>query len=126
MPRSDPDTIISRLATLCREHEAAYAITREAAAQHYAPFLSALSHVTCRMKPGLAADKALASIGARSVAEGANLNIVETPTSGEFLFRERVDDAWLASAVQVYLDLLTGEGRSREMATHLRRERIGF
>ena len=78
------------------------------------------------MKPGSAAEEALAELGARSVGEGANLNVIETPTSGEFLFKERVDDAWLASPVQVYLDLLTGEGRSREMAAHLRHERIGF
>ena len=28
--------------------------------------------------------------------------------------------------VQVYLDLLTSGGRGKEMAEHLRRERIGF
>lgn len=126
VPRGEPDTIIRRLAAACREHEVSYVITREAAAQRYSPFLSALSQVACRMKPGSAAEEALAELGARSVGEGANLNVIETPTSGEFLFKERVDDAWLASPVQVYLDLLTGEGRSREMAAHLRHERIGF
>lgn len=126
VPRGEPDTIISRLAAACREREVSYVITREAAAQRYSPFLSALSRVTCRLKPGAAAEDALAELGARSVGEGANLSVIETPTTGEFLFRKRVDDAWLASPVQVYLDLLTGEGRSREMAAHLRRERIGF
>ena len=33
---------------------------------------------------------------------------------------------WLASAVQVYLDLMRSEGRAKEMAKHLRRERFGF
>lgn len=126
VPRGEPDTIINLLAAACREREVSYVITREAAAQRYSPYLSALSRVTCRMKPGPAAEDALAELGARSVGEGANLSVIETPTTGEFLFRERVDDAWLASPVQVYLDLLTGEGRSREMAAHLRRERIGF
>jgi len=45
---------------------------------------------------------------------------------GELLFRERISDAWLASPVQVYLDLLRGEGRAKEMAEHLRKERLGF
>jgi len=42
------------------------------------------------------------------------------------LFRERISDAWLASPVQVYLDLLRGEGRAKEMAEHLRKERLGL
>jgi hypothetical protein len=33
---------------------------------------------------------------------------------------------WLASPIQIYLDLLRGEGRSKEMAEHFREERIGF
>ena len=47
-------------------------------------------------------------------------------SSGELLFRELVDGIWLASPVQVYLDLMRGEGRAREMAKHLRQEKIGF
>ena len=51
---------------------------------------------------------------------------LDAKSHGEFLFRERVGDAWLASPIQVYLDLLRGEGRGKEMAGHLRHERIGF
>ena len=32
--------------------------------------------------------------------------------------RESVNEIWLASAVQVYLDLMRSEGRAREMAKH--------
>ena len=60
------------------------------------------------------------------VTEGANLAIIETKSTGELLFREQVDGVWLASPVQVYLDLLRGEGRAKEMAEHLRREMMGF
>jgi hypothetical protein len=42
------------------------------------------------------------------------------------LFREQFAGVWLASPIQVYLDLLCGEGRAKEMAAHLRRHRIGF
>ncbi|WP_374133406.1 hypothetical protein [Sphingomonas sp. 28-62-20] len=37
---------------------------------------------------------------------------------------ERIDDVALAPALQVYLDLLQGSGRSKEMAAHLRAERL--
>lgn len=43
-----------------------------------------------------------------------------------FASREQVRSIWLASPIQVYLDLLGSEGRAKEMAEHLRKERIGF
>jgi len=76
--------------------------------------------------PGRAADEALAILGARPVNEGANFSVIDVRSSDELLFRQKVDEAWLASPIQVYLDLLHGEGRAKDMAVHLRRERIGF
>jgi hypothetical protein len=78
------------------------------------------------MLAGAGADAAIADLGARVVSEGANLVVIETDSSGELLFRERVGGVWLASPIQVYLDLLRGEGRAKEMADHLRQEQIGF
>ena len=72
------------------------------------------------------ADAAIGDLGARFVNEGANLAIIEAKSPGELLFREKVGGLWLASPIQIYLDLLLGEGRSKEMAEHFRKERIGF
>ena len=66
------------------------------------------------------------TITLRRVGEGANLIVLASKSAGELQFRERVDGAWLASPIQIYLDLLRGEGRSKEMAEHFRKERIGF
>lgn len=71
-------------------------------------------------------DAAIRDLDARVVNEGANLAIIEAKSLGELLFRERVDGLWLASPIQIYLDLLCGEGRSKEMAEHFRKERVGF
>lgn len=103
-----------------------YAITHEAAAQRYAPYLSRVSQVRCRLVTSLAAEEAIAAVGGRRVNEGTNLAVIEAASPGELLFRERVNGAWLASPIQVYLDLVHGEGRAPELADHLRRERIGF
>lgn len=111
---------------LFEQHAVAYAITHEAAAQRYAPFLSSVSQVRCRLMPGRTAQEALGALNARVVNEGANLAIIEVKSSGELLFRERLGEVWLASPVQVYLDLVHSEGRGKEMAEHLRHERIGF
>jgi hypothetical protein len=63
---------------------------------------------------------------AREVGEGSNLVFLEAASYGEFLFRERERGVWLANPIIVYLDLLQSDGRAKEMAEHLRRERIHF
>ena len=126
VPAMKPDGLMERLGQVCEAHSVDYAVSFEAAAQRYAPFLSAVSQVRCRLLAGSGGDAAIADLGARVVSEGANLAVIEAKSDGDLLFRERVGGVWLASPVQVYLDLLRGEGRAKEMADHLRRERIGF
>jgi len=126
VPAVKPNDLLKRLDHVFDRQQISYAITHEAAAQRYAPFLSSVSQVRCRVVPGRPAEEALSALGARVVTEGANLGVIEAKSSGELLFRERVDGVWLASPVQVYLDLVRSEGRAKEMAEHLRHERIGF
>ncbi|WP_069040014.1 hypothetical protein [Methyloversatilis sp. RAC08] len=126
VPGTKADQLLERVGEVFDAHEAGYAISHEAAAQRYSPFLSGVSQVRARLLSGSNADAAMGELGARVVDEGANLAIIEAKSPGDLLFRERVGGIWLASPVQVYLDLLRGEGRSKEMAEHLRKERIGF
>lgn len=126
VPGMKADALLERFGELLDAHQVGYAVSYEAAAQRYAPFLSAISQVRVRLLPGAGADAAMAELGARLVNEGANLGVVEAKSAGELLFRQQFDRVWAASPIQVYLDLLRGEGRSKEMAEHLRRERIGF
>jgi DNA-binding transcriptional ArsR family regulator len=125
VPATDVTDLPGRLDGACEASGVEYVLTQEAAAQLYAPFLSTISRVACRLAPGLAADAALGKLEARVVSEGANLLVLETSSQGEFLFKERHDTVWLANPVQVYLDLLRSGGRAEEAAEHLRRERIG-
>jgi hypothetical protein len=124
VPATNVNELPNRLAAACEASELEYVITQEAAAQLYAPYLSAMSRVACRMAPGHA-DTALSKLDAREVTEGANLLVIETKSEGEFLFKELHGSMWLANPVQVYLDLLRSGGRAKEAAEHLRRERIG-
>ena len=80
----------------------------------------------CRVLVAPQANDVLADLGARIVNEGANFVIIDVKSAGDLLFRERIGNAWLASPIQVYIDLLRGEGRAKEMAEHLRKERIGY
>ena len=126
VPSARAGRLVERLAEACAANKAEYAITHEAAGQRYAPLLSTVSQVRCRLTVSAEADGVLRALDAHIVDQGANLAIIEAKSPGEMLFRELVDGIWLASPVQVYLDLLRGEGRSRELAEHLRNERIGF
>jgi hypothetical protein len=122
----DSKKLSDRLAELSESDHVEYALTQEIAAQQYAPFLSSISRVACRMVPGKSTNEIIAQLDARVVSEGANLDIIETKSHGEFLFKELKGSLWLASPVQVYLDLLRGDGRSRDMADHLRKDILGI
>jgi hypothetical protein len=126
VPSLTGEKLVQQIDHVLEAHNVEYAITHEAAAQRYAPFLSSVSQVRCRLVNSSAADRAIDALGARSVSEGANLAVIGAKSQGELLFRERVDGVWLANPIQVYLDLVRSEGRAKEMAEHLRRERIGF
>lgn len=126
VPGARADTLAARIGQVFDAHEVQYAISHEAAAQRHAPFLSSVSQVRVRVLIGANADAAIGDLDARVVNEGANLGVIEAKSSGELLFREQIDGLWLASPIQIYLDLLRGEGRSKEMAEHFRKERIRF
>ncbi len=126
VPGVKADALMQRVREKFDQSKIEYAVSYEYAAQQYAPFLSSISQVRLRIIKSSESQAAISELGARSVIEGSNLGIIETDAHGELLFRNEIDNVWLASAVQVYLDMMHGEGRSREMAEHLRKERIGF
>ncbi|MCK9488499.1 MAG: hypothetical protein M0Q42_03695 [Xanthomonadales bacterium] len=126
VPGSKGAALATRIGLGFHSHGVDYAISHEAAAQHYAPFLSSIAQVRVRVLIGTNADTAIGNLDARVVNEGANLVIIDTSSPGELLFRERVDGLWFASPIHVYLDLLAGEGRAKEMADHFRKQRVGF
>ena len=126
VPSVRAEELVPKFANVCAAHKAEYAITHELAGQRYAPFLSNVSQVRCRLMAGAAADGVLSALNAHTVLQGANLAVIEVKSFGELLFRELVEGTWLASPIQVYLDLMRSEGRAKEMAKHLRQEKVGF
>lgn len=126
VPMSNTPDLARRLASLCEHREIAYALTQEYAAQLYAPFLTSVARLACYLPSGEPAETVAAVLDARVVTDGANLLIIEDANPSQLLFREFKDGLWLASPLQVYLDLLRAGGRARDMAKHLRAEKIGF
>ena len=126
VPSMQVDQLIQEIEKIFSANHGEYAITHEAAGQYYSPFLSNFSQVRCRLLTGSATNQAIDKLGARAVDEGTNFAVIEANSPGELLFRERMNGVWLASPIQVYLDLIRSEGRTKELAEQLRRERIGF
>ncbi len=116
--------LIHRLSIECENRGARYVVTGEVAAQHYAQYLSSISQVRCRMLATSRMQEVIHQLEARPVTEGWNLGIIETKSIDGFAFSERIEGVWMASPLRTYLDLLHGDGRAKEMAEHLRRERL--
>jgi hypothetical protein len=126
VPTYDANQVAHRFAAACEANDVSYALTHEIAAQRYAPYVTHVSQVRCRLLRGPAAEAAIGELNARAVNDGANFTVIETKSPGDLDFRERIDDIWFADPIQVYLDLTAGEGRTKELAEHLRSEKIGF
>ena len=120
VPVSKTEEIMERLDRACREAQMTYAVSGEAAAQAYSPYLSHISRVTCRMSNGRNRTKVLEALEARPVSEGWNFGIYAAVRKTETIQTEDRCGLSLAPPLQVYLDLLQGGGRSKEMAQHLR------
>lgn len=126
VPAIKSEMLSEKASQVFAAHDVMHEVTHEAAAQRYSPFLSSVSQVRCRVLASEAVKRALQALDARPVSEGANLAIIEATDKGDLLFREEHQGVWLASPVQVYLDLIRSEGRAKEAAEHLRKEVIGF
>jgi hypothetical protein len=104
-----------------------YEITGEVAGQHYAPYLTKVSTLVCRYNHGLFTDMFLEKIKAKPVSEGWNFGLIAaSPTIRQLRFRQTVDRVKYASPLQTYLDLLQGPGRSKDLAEHLREQKLKY
>lgn len=126
VPSLKGEELLLKINQICEARNIAYAITGEWAAQIYSPFLSSISQVRLRFPSDQSTSTVTSDLKAREVNEGSNLVLLETSFYGDFLFREQQRGVWLANPIIVYLDLLQSDGRAKEMAEHLRRERIHF
>lgn len=126
VPSLKGEDLMTKINEISESHSIAYAITGEWAGQIYSPFLSSISQVRVRFSEDQPLHLLMSELKAREVNEGSNLVVIESSSYGDFLFRERQRGIQLANPIVVYLDLIKSDGRAKEMAEHLRRERIHF
>lgn len=99
-----------------------WAFTGAAAANVYAPLLTSVDTAEIIVPPGCAEELAR-KIGLKPAEKGANITFVERD-GASLLFREGLPDdlSYFASPFILYLDLLDGRGRNKELAQHVLEE----
>ncbi len=120
-----PTDLTRMIDDACQIHRVEYEFADITAGQIHTPHLSSLSKVHCRIPAGRGMKAVLATLDARPVREGWNLAVHEIDPDSELTFRQRVDHLWVADPLQTYLDLLQSGGRAKELAQHLRDEKLG-
>lgn len=124
VPRMKPEDMVHKIQSENDYDDYDLEITGQFAAQSYAPFLSNVSNLAVRVTDKRSREWLLSVLGAREVSEGANLTVIDAKSKQ---LSRRVSDEptkLLASPLQVYLDLLEDHGRSKEMAEHLRSQKL--
>ena len=106
------------------KQEIPYAATLTLGALHRAPHLSELSELAFLLPAQADLTALVAEHKLQPAEEGANILFLRTKTDGAFLYRQCCEGFWVASDVQLYLDLWASPGRGKEQAAHLRRERL--
>jgi hypothetical protein len=123
---TSPPDLQRRIDHACEAHDLPYEFTGVTAGQLHAPYLSNISQVFCRIPTRGSMNAVLSSIDARPVKNGWNLGVHEVASDEELRFREQLDGLWVADPLQTYLDLLQAGGRAKELAQHLRAEKLEF
>lgn len=124
VPRMKPEDMIHKIQSENDYDDYDLEITGQFAAQSYAPFLTNVSDLAVRVRDKRSREWLLVVLGAREVSEGANLTVIDANTNKLSCGMSDDDDRLVASPLQVYLDLLEDHGRSKEMAEHLRSQKL--
>lgn len=126
VPRKKPEEMAWQIRKEASDANLDLEFTGQFAAQSYAPFLSNVSDLTVRAQRKQDREWLLFILGARKVSEGANLIVIDASSKRRSSKRNEADERLLATPLQVYLDLLEDHGRSKEMAEHLRSQKLAW
>lgn len=119
----NPKEILAHLAERINRQKVDYpwAFTGAAAANVYAPLLTSTEGAEIIVPKGYA-ERMANQLGLKPVSKGANVTLIERE-SASLLYRDMhlSDSVFFASPYILYLDLLDGRGRNKELADHLRK-----
>jgi hypothetical protein len=103
-----------------------YALTLSSGAELVAPFVTGIEKVSVLVPNNSTWDVVIRNGKFEPTDEGSNINFFVSKTRSPFLERRQLQDIWVASDIQLYLDLWASPARGKEQAEHLRKERLAF
>ena len=121
-----PAGLRTSLDSALEEANAEYALTMSSGAELVAPFVTSVAKLSVLVSETLSFAVISKRLKLEPVQEGANLHFYLTKSGAPFLHRRRVQDTWVASDIQLYLDLWASPARGKEQAEHLRKEKLSF
>ena len=116
-----PGEIEQRIGEACRDAGVRYALTAFSGAERLAPFVR-YQRATAYVEENL--EEIARDLSLKPVSSGANVQLIEPYDEGIFYGTLCKDDLWVASPVQLYLDLSITKERGDEAAAFLYREMI--
>lgn len=125
---SDPDELMHAMSRALDRGGIDYALTLSSGARFVAPYVSDADRVWALVSSRAAAhlEETARAASLQSVSDGESVVLLITNERSPLLFRRQIHDLWVASDVQLYLDLWSWPRRGKEQARHLRTERIGY
>lgn len=121
---ASPNQLLTQLTARIERSKinADWAFTGTAAANVYAPLLTSVDTAEIIIPPGQT-DRFADALKLKRADKGSNVSLVSR-SGTSLLFRERHPDfpSWFASPFILYLDLLDGRGRNKELAEHILEE----
>lgn len=103
-----------------------YALTLSSGAALVAPFTTNVDRLHFIVPSGLRLEDVVQAAGLKPVEDGANVIFMISREHSPLLLRRRLKGVWVASDVQIYLDLRNWPARGKEQAAHLRKERLSY
>lgn len=122
----DPSEVRRAVTAALETHGVEYALTLASGARFVAPFATDSGQLTLLVPPMPTLEEVARTAGLNPVDEGETVTFLLTRERSPLLFRRSVEDTWVASDIQLYLDLYAWPQRGKEQARHLRAERLRF
>jgi DNA-binding MarR family transcriptional regulator len=103
-----------------------YALTLASGAALVAPYATSVQTLSIIILAGADMDPVWTKAALEPAEDGANVTVMISKSDAPLLLRREIDGVWVASDVQLYLDLWVSPSRGKEQAEHLRRERLKY
>ncbi len=121
-----PAGLRAALDSAMEEAKAEYTLTLSSGAELVAPFVTTVEKLSVLVSETMPFSLISDRLKLEPVEEGANIHFYLSKTRAPFLYRRRVQEVWVASDIQLYLDLWASPARGKEQAEHLRKEKLSF